>query len=103
MSLQCWDNAARSASVKIMLPDRAALSEQLLVPQSLSDIGGYLRSAGRSLGIVIDSPRLNTQRPFAEQADDIVEALESALRLQGWWNENSDILRQWTAREGGIH
>ena len=52
---------------------------------------------------MIDSPRLNTQRPFAEQADDIVEALESALRLQGWWNENSDILRQWTAREGGIH
>jgi len=39
MSLQCWDSAARSASVKIMLPDRAALSEQLLVPQSLSDIG----------------------------------------------------------------
>ena len=26
-----------------------------------------------------------------------------ALRLQDWWNENSDILRQWTAREGGIH
>ena len=98
MSLQCWDSAARSASVKIMLQDRAALSDRLSVPQSLSDIGGYVRSAGRSLGIVVDTPRLDTQRPFDEQADDIIEALEAALRLQGWWNENGDILLQWAQR-----
>jgi hypothetical protein len=95
MSLQCWDSAARSASVKIMLPGRAAFAAQLNVPPSLADIGGYLRSAGRSLGIVIDTPRLDTQRPFDEQADDIVEALEAGLRLQSWWNTNSNILRQW--------
>ena len=97
MSLQCWDSTARSASVKIMLPGRAAFAGRQPVPQSLADIGGYLRPAGRSLGIVIDTARLDTQRPFAEQADDIVEALEAALRLQGWWNENGDMLRQWTA------
>jgi hypothetical protein len=103
MSLQCWDSAARSASVKIMLPDGAALADRLSVPQSLADIGGYLRSAGRSLGIVVDTPRLDTQGPFDEQADDITEALEAALRLQRWWNENSDILLQWSevfARRG---
>lgn len=95
MSLQCWDSAARSASVKIMLSDRAAVADRLSVPQNLADIGGYLRSAGRSLGIVVDTPRLDTQGPFGEQAANIVEALEAALRLQGWWNENSDILLQW--------
>jgi hypothetical protein len=95
MSLQCWDSAARSASVKIMLPDGAVLAARLAVPQSLTDAGGYLRPAGRSLGITIDTPRLDTQRPFFEQADDIGEAMEAALRLQSWWNENSELLRQW--------
>ena len=78
-----------------MLPDSAALAGQLSVPQSLTDIGGYLRAAGRSLGIVIDTPRLDTQKPFDEQADDVIEALEAALRLQGWWNENYEVLRRW--------
>ena len=100
MSLQCWDSAARSASVKIMLQDRAALADRLSVPQSLADIGGYMRPAGRSLGIVVDTTRLDTQEPFDEQADDIIEALEAALRLQGWWNENGDILLQWAQRGG---
>lgn len=95
MSLQCWDSAARSASVKIMLPDRACLATALAVPRDLADIGGYLRPAGRSLGIVIDTPRLDTQRPFDEQADDIVEALQGAVRLQAWWDDNSDTLRTW--------
>jgi hypothetical protein len=95
MSLQCWDSGAASASVKIMLGNGAALADRLSVPQSLRDIGGYLRPAGRSLGIVVDTPRLDTQRPFDEQADDVTEALEAAVRLQGWWNENDDTLRQW--------
>ena len=95
MSLQCWDSAARSASVKIMLPDRARLANCVSVPQSLVDVGGYLRSAGRSLGITVDTPRLDTQMSFPDQVDDIVEALEAAVRLQGWWNENGELLRQW--------
>lgn len=95
MSLQCWDSTARSASVKIMLPNRASMAAKLAVPGNLADIGGYLRAAGRSLGIVVDTPRLDTQRPLSEQVDDVVEALEAALRLQSWWNENSDVVRQW--------
>ena len=95
LSRQCWDSSAHSASVKIMLPDRAGLADRLAVPRSLADVGGYLRPAGRSLGIVVDTPRLDTQRPFAEQADDVVEGLEAALRLQAWWNDEGDSLRQW--------
>lgn len=98
MSLQCWDSSARSASVKIMLPDLASLAARQVVPQSLSDVGGYLRPAGRSLGIVIDTPRLDTQRPFAAQADDVVEALQAALRLQAWWRTNAAVLRQWSTQ-----
>jgi hypothetical protein len=96
MSLQCWDKAARSASVKIMLPDRASLAAGLTVPSDLADLGGYLRPAGRSLGITIDTPRLDTQRPLAEQADDIAEALQAALRLQLWWKDNGSVLRAWS-------
>lgn len=95
MSLQCLDSGASSASVKIMLGNGAAVADQLRAPQSLKDIGGYLRTAGRSLGIVVNTPRLDTQRSFAEQTDDVVEALEAAARLQSWWNENGAILRQW--------
>ena len=98
MSLQCWDSAARSASVKIMLPDLASMANRLPVPQSLTDVGGYLRPAGRSLGIVIDTPRLDTQRPCADQADDVVEGLEAALRLQAWWQANEMAVQGWTSR-----
>jgi hypothetical protein len=99
MSLQCWDSGAPSASVKIMMDGLAHLAKHLPVPGDLADIGGYLRPAGRSLGIVIDTPRLNTQRPFQDQWDDIVEALEAAIRLQGWWNNNSLLLAKWQTLE----
>lgn len=97
MSLQCWDSSARSASVKVMLTGLAGMAAHLAPPRSLIDIGAYLRPAGRSLGIVIDTPRLDTQRPFADQADDIVEALEAALRLQAWWHFNGGVVRDWIA------
>jgi len=61
MSLQCWDSGAQSASVKIMIGGWGSYSFQLRGPPSLSDIGGYLRPAGRSLGLVVDTPRLDTQ------------------------------------------
>lgn len=96
MSLQCWDSAAPSASVKIMMSDMARLADELEAPQSLSDIGAYLRRAGRSMGIVIDTPRLENQAAFDTQVGDVVEALEASLRLQKWWNENNDVLRQWS-------
>jgi hypothetical protein len=78
-----------------MLPDRALLADRLPLSQSLVDIGGYLRSAGRSLGIVIDIPRLDTQISVSQQGDNIVEALEAALRLQRWWKDNAQLLREW--------
>jgi hypothetical protein len=96
MSLQCWDSGVPSASVKIMLPRLAHLAAALTLPGSLADIGAYLRPAGRSLGVVIDTPRLDTQKPLADQADDVSEALEAALRLQKWWNENPRMLQRWS-------
>lgn len=56
MSLQCRDSSAPSASVKIMLGGWPSKAASIAVPQSLSAIGGYVRPAGRSLGIVIDTP-----------------------------------------------
>ncbi|MBS0542038.1 MAG: hypothetical protein JSR47_24975 [Proteobacteria bacterium] len=97
MSLQCWDSAAPSASVKIMMGGLAQLAEAATAPASLVDVGGYLRRAGQSLGIVIDTPRLDTQRPLNEQIDDVVEALEGILRLQKWWAENGETLRKWSS------
>lgn len=101
MSLQCRDSGAPSASAKIMLPGLASLAERMKSPRSLTDVGGYLRRAGASLGIVIDTPRLDTQKPFADQADDVADALEGALRLQRWWNENEAALRSWTSITSG--
>ena len=95
MSVQCRDSGAPSASAKIMLPRLAETTERIEAPRSLTDLGGYLRRAGGSLGIVIDTPRLDTQKPFADQADDVSEALEAALRLQRWWNGNEATLRSW--------
>jgi hypothetical protein len=96
MSLQCWDSGAPSASVKITLTGLAHLAKRLRAPPDLLDIGGYLRSAGRSLGIVIDTPRLDTWRSFAELTDDVIEALEAALRLQKWWDNNAPLLARWS-------
>jgi hypothetical protein len=99
MSLQCWDSGAPSASVKITLTGLARLAKRLRAPPDLLDIGGYLRTAGRSLGIVIDTPRLDTKRSFAEQTDDVIEALGAALRLQKWWDDNASLLARWSREQ----
>ena len=92
MSLQCRDSAAPSASVKIMLGDLAANASRVVPPQSLAGIGGYLRPAGRSLGIVIDTPQLDTQMPFEAQVPAVEEALDAATRLASWWNDDGQTL-----------
>ena len=97
MSLQCWDSAAPSASAKIMLGKLGQEAERLIVPMTLKDIGGYLRPAGRSLGIVIDTPRLDTQVRAALQINELSEAFDAALRLQRWWSTHGDVLRSWTS------
>lgn len=97
MSLQCWDSGAPSASVKIMIGGWASHSYRLRRPTSLSDIGAYLRPAGRSVGLVIDTPRLDTQIDVDSQLEEVTEGLEASLRLQSWWNGNGDVLGEWSA------
>ncbi|MDO9525558.1 MAG: hypothetical protein Q7J57_08450 [Gemmobacter sp.] len=89
MSLQCRDSAAPSASVKIMLGGWAARAGQIAVPTDLSDVGGYIRAAGRSLGLVMDTPQLDTQMPLAAQFPSVEEGLEAARRLAVWWNQDA--------------
>jgi hypothetical protein len=93
MSLQCRDSAAPSASVKIMLGGWGARAGSIPVPASLVEIGGYIRPAGRSLGLVIDTPQLDTQMPFDAQVPAVEEGLEAARRLVRWWNHHADTLK----------
>lgn len=93
MSLQCRDSAAPSASVKIMLGGWGMRT--IPAPSSLSAVGGYIRPAGRSLGLVIDTPQLETQLPFATQVAAVEEGLEAADRLARWWNAHGDALEKW--------
>lgn len=95
MSLQCRDSAAPSASVKIMLGDWAMRAGAIPLPSGLEGIGGYLRPAGRSLGLVIDTPQLDTQQPFTTQVAEVEEGLEAAARLAGWWNHEGAALQAW--------
>jgi hypothetical protein len=95
MSLQCWDKAAAAASVKIMIGNWGRFARAIPHHPSLDDEGAYLRPAKQSLGIVIDTPRPDTQRPLADQIEQVVECLEAALRLQRWWNTHSEVLHGW--------
>ncbi|WP_114286451.1 hypothetical protein [Candidatus Halocynthiibacter alkanivorans] len=86
MSLQCRDSAAPSASVKIMLTGMAGACGVVGVADGLRAIGGYIRPAGRSLGFVIDTPQLDTQRILSEQIEAVDTGLVAAARLREWWN-----------------
>lgn len=93
MSLQCRDSGAPSASVKIMLGGWGARAGSIRVPDSLAAIGGYIRPAGQSLGLVIDTPQLETQMPFDAQVTAVEEGLDAACRLACWWNRHADLLK----------
>ena len=88
MSLQAWDSGASSPSVKIMLGGLAHRTD-VSVPSSLREVGGYLRPAGKSLGIVIDTPRLDPSRAFLNQISAVDEGLSGANRLKTWWDKNA--------------
>ena len=90
MSLQCRDSAAPSASVKIMLGGWAARAQTMSAPDSFVETGGYIRPAGRSLGLVIDTPQLDTQMPLDAQVPVVEEGLDAARRLTAWWNRHAD-------------
>ncbi len=93
MSLQCRDFAAPSASVKIMLGGMGHKAGEITPPHLLAEIGGYVRPAGRSLGLVVDTPKLDNQRPLAEQVSQARRALEAARKLAAWWNGHAQELR----------
>jgi len=92
MSLQCRDSTAPSASVKIMLGGWGGRATTILVPDSLATISGYIRPAGRSLGLVLDTPQLDTQMPFDAQVPAVEEGLEATRKLAAWWNRHADTL-----------
>lgn len=94
MSLQAWDSGAAAPSVKIMLGGLAARARGTPVPDGLHAIGGYIRPAGGSLGLVIDTPRLETDRPFTDQQGTVDSALGKAVDLKNWWDENGKSLRE---------
>lgn len=93
MSLQCRDLGAPSASVKIMLGGLGRKADSIAVPQSLSEIGGYIRPAGQSLGLALDTPQLNTQQPFDVQVPEIEEGLEATQKLTAWWNSHAETFQ----------
>jgi len=92
MSLQAWDSGASSPSVKIMLGGLAAKASYVSVSKELRAIGGYIRPAGGSLGLVIDTPRLDTDRPFADQCVAVDAALRKAADLKAWWDTHGGAL-----------
>ena len=87
MSLQAWDSGASSPSVKIMLGRFADSAKNLSVPRSLKAIDGYFRPAGGSLGIVVDTPRLDPRWPFLSQIAQVETGLGAAQMLRDWWND----------------
>ena len=93
MSLQAWDSGASAASVKIMLGGLANRSQAIPVPNGLRALGGYIRPAGGSLGLVIDTPRLDTRAPFSSQIDAIEAGLDRAQMLKDWWNAEAVELK----------
>lgn len=93
MSLQAWDSGAASPSVKIMLGGLAELAARLPVPRGLRAVGGYLRPAGGSLGLVLDTLRLDPRQPFADQVEAVNTGLGRAQMLKGWWDRESAELR----------
>lgn len=93
MSIQCRDGAAPLASVKIMLGGLGLNASGVKAPGSLHAIGGYIRAAGRSLGLVIDTPELDTQIRFDAQVHAVEENLEAARRLVTWWNRHAGTLQ----------
>lgn len=88
VSHQCWDFGAPNPSVKAML-DGWARHLPLVSPVLTSALRGsgiYLRPAGRSLALALDTGRLDNMRPVAGQVAVILDALSKLQRLRDAWN-----------------
>ncbi len=97
-SHQCWDSSAPSPSVKIMFDGWA--SYELVLRRHSSALGNtrfYLRKAGRSLGLVHDTPRLDNKRPVGAQLDAVMTGIRAAAALRAWMHANEATLRDWAA------
>lgn len=95
ISVQALDSGAATASAKFMIGGWGLLVGKCPEPSSLSAIGAYMRPAGRSLGLVVDTPFLDTQGPFTQQIEAVREGLSAIGRLSVWWRENGSELAVW--------
>lgn len=96
VSHQCWDSGAPNPSVKTMLDGWArhlpAVSP-ILTP-ALRGTGIYLRPAGRSLALVLDTARLDNMRAVTGQEAVILDALSKLRHLRDAWNGLEEPLRR---------
>lgn len=95
VSHQCWDSGAPNPSVKAMLDGWARhlpAVTSVLTP-ALRGTGIYLRPAGRSLALVLDTARLDNMRATAGQETAILDALSKLQRLRKGWNGLEEPLR----------
>jgi hypothetical protein len=103
-SHQCWDSSAPNPSVKIMF-DGWAPHEAMLRKRSAPDLrnsGFYLRKAGRSLGLVCDTPRLDNVRPVSMQMDAVVKGIRAASALRVWVYSHEIVLRDWAGAVAAV-
>ena len=94
VSHQCWDSGAPNPSVKTMLVGWACHLPFAtpILSVALRESGVYLRAAGRSLALVLDTQRLNNLRPITGQEALILDALAKLQRLRETWNALRDPL-----------
>ena len=96
-SHQCWDSGALSPSVKVMITGWA--SHAPAVSRIAADAlrGGpiHIRAAGESLGLVINTPRMDNLKPVSRQVDAVLTGLRAASALRAWMFENSQELQRW--------
>jgi hypothetical protein len=97
-SHQCLDSSAPSPSVKVMFDGWAKYVTILRNHSSaLGNTNFYIRKAGRSLGLVHDTPRLDNTKPVGEQLNSVTTGIRAAAALRAWMYANEPTLREWAA------
>jgi hypothetical protein len=96
-SHQCWDSSAPSASVKVMFGGWARHhgSVERRAASVLRSGPIYIRAAGESLALTIDTPRMDNLKPVAGQTKTVLAGLRAASALRAWMFENQEELRSW--------
>lgn len=102
ISVQAWDSGAASPSAKLMIGGWGKLACAAPPPEALLARGAYLRPAGRSLGLVIDTPALDTQAPFASQTAAARAGLAAVAQLAAWWNAEGAAMAEWHRRAEAV-